>query len=322
MATFWSRLENNLQSSRIGGVDLATLLAVIGWFVLNISIANVNKWIFTNFDFQYPVFLTMLHMVTSLFFSSVSKRLGWFHFKEIATWDKWSRKILPLAIIFCASVAAGNIGLKYIYVSYAQIVTATTPLFTVIVTRLLTTQNLKWDIWLSMIPIAGGVSLASWQEADFNILGFLAVIIATALRAVKSVWQGQLLTDEDDKLDPISLVYYMSPPSIVMLFCLTLLFEPEIILDLDLVIQNSMDSSLMTWVFLSGTIAFWLNIMNLLVTKYTSALTLQVLGNVKVVLSIIVSVLIFQNQVSFLAWIGCAITLAGGQWYSSLTKRK
>jgi len=61
--------------------------------------------------------------------------------------------------------------------------------------------------------------------------------------------------------------------------------------------------------------------MNLLVTKYTSAVTLQVLGNVKVVLSIIVSVLIFQNQVSFLAWLGCTITLLGVNWYSLAMKR-
>jgi len=242
--------------------------------------------------------------------------------KEITTWSRWSRKILPLAMIFCASVAAGNIGLKYIFVSYAQMVTATTPLFTVFATRLLTNNNVRWEIWLSMIPIAGGVSLSSWQEADFNILGFSAVIIATALRAVKSVWQGQLLTDDEDKLDPISLIYYMSPPSMIMLFFLTLVFEPEILLDVDILTTHASDMNLVFWVFLSGAIAFWLNIMNLLVTKYTSAVTLQVLGNVKVVLSIIVSVLIFQNSVSLLGWLGCGITLLGGQWYSSITKRK
>eukprot|EP01103_Thecamoeba_quadrilineata_P003284 TRINITY_DN13078_c0_g1_i1.p1 TRINITY_DN13078_c0_g1~~TRINITY_DN13078_c0_g1_i1.p1 ORF type:complete len:325 (-),score=38.36 TRINITY_DN13078_c0_g1_i1:79-1053(-) len=321
MANFWSQLEISLQNVKIRGVDLATTLAVLGWFFFNIAIANVNKWIFTNYTFQYPVFLTTLHMVTALIFSSLVKRLGWYPMKELTSWTKWYKKILPLAFIFCASVASGNLGLKYIFVSYAQIVTATTPLFTVLAMYFLTYHNPKWDIWLSMVPIVGGVSLASWQEADFNIFGFAAVIFATALRAVKSVWQGQLLTDEEDKLDPISLLYYMSPPSVVMLFFLTLLFEPEIILDTNIIMANATDSSLLFWVFMSGTIAFWLNIMNLLVTKYTSALTLQVLGNVKVVLSIIVSVLIFQNRVSFLAWVGCVITLLGGQFYSTLNKR-
>jgi len=302
--------------------ELPTISAVLGWFVFNISIANVNKWILTNYNFRFPVFLTLLHMVCSMLLSAIAIKGGWYPLKEIPTWSKWCRKILPLAAIFCASVAAGNVGLKYIYVSYAQIVTATTPLFTVLVTRLMTpSQNIKWEIYLSMIPIAGGVGLASWQEADFNTFGCLAIVAATALRAVKSVWQGILLADEDDRLDALSLLYYMSPPCFALLFFLSVIFEPELMLSSEALYSVFTDSGLLFWLWISGVIAFVLNIMNLLVTKYTSAITLQVLGNVKVVLSIIVSVVIFQNQVSFLSWIGCSISLLGVNWYSLASKR-
>jgi len=306
---------------QITNVEANTILSVLGWFILNISIANVNKWIFSKYDFQYPVFLTLIHIVCSMILSSFTIRCGWYPLNEIKTWDKWCSKILPLAGIFCASVAAGNIGLKYIFVSYAQIVTATTPLFTVLVTSLFTTTHLKWEIYLSMIPIAGGVGLASWEEADFHLFGFLAIVIATALRAIKSVWQGVLLSDEDDKIDALSLLYYMSPPCFFMLLLMTMIFEPEIIMYSTYIMGILTNASLIFWLFLSGLIAFVLNMMNLLVTKYTSAVTLQVLGNVKVVLSIIVSVFIFQNQVSFLAWLGCTITLLGVNWYTLAMKR-
>jgi len=300
--------------------EVNTTLSVLGWFVLNISIANVNKWIFSNYDFQFPVFLTLIHMVCSMVLSEAAIKGGWYPLKEITTWRKWCLKILPLSAIFCASVAAGNIGLRYIFVSYAQIVTATTPLFTVLVMRLMTNFPLKWEIYLSMIPIASGVGLASWEEADFNLLGFIAIILATALRAMKSVWQGLLLQDEDEKLDAISLLYYMSPPCVFMLFALTVTFEPEL-LDINFLWLTLMTGDLVLWLILSGIIAFALNIMNLLVTKYTSAITLQVLGNVKVVLSIIVSVLIFHNKVTFIGWLGCTVTLLGVNWYSLATKK-
>jgi len=301
--------------------EINTILSVLGWFILNISIANVNKWIFSKYDFHYPIFLTLIHIVCSMILSSLTIRGGWYPLNEIKTWNKWCSKILPLAAIFCASVAAGNIGLRYIFVSYAQIVTATTPLFTVLVTSLLTTTHLKWEIYVSMLPIAGGVGLASWEEADFHLFGFLAIVSATALRAIKSVWQGVLLSDEDDKIDALSLLFYMTPPCFFFLLIMTMIFEPEIILDSNSMIEILTNISLIFWLFLSGLIAFSLNMMNLLVTKYTSAVTLQVLGNVKVVLSIIVSVLIFQNQVSFLAWLGCTITLLGVNWYSLAMKR-
>lgn len=301
--------------------DTKTILAIAGWFAFNISIANVNKWIFSKYHFNFPIFLTLIHMVCSMILSSLAIRGGWYNLKEI-TWTKWFNKILPLAAIFCASVAAGNIGLQYLFVSYAQIVTATTPLFTVIVTRLMCPNaSLKWEVYLSMLPIAGGVGLASWQEASFNLFGCGMCIAATALRAVKSVWQGILLADDEDRMDAMSLLYYMSPPTFGMLFFMSVIFEPDLMLSSQALLDVFSDSGLLFWLWISGVIAFVLNIMNLLVTKYTSAVTLQVLGNVKVVLSIIVSVIIFQNQVSFLGWVGCSITLLGVNWYSTASKR-
>eukprot|EP00966_Prymnesium_polylepis_P179410 4153588-Prymnesium_polylepis.1 len=73
-------------------------------------------------------------------------------------------------------------------------------------------------------------------------------------------------------------------------------------------------------IFASGFVAFFLNLMNFLVTKYTSAITLQVLGNVKVVISIAISLLIFGNEVSGWSTAGCVITLAGVAAYNKAPK--
>jgi hypothetical protein len=50
----------------------------------------------------------------------------------------------------------------------------------------------------------------------------------------------------------------------------------------------------------------------------TSALTYTVSGNVKIVINIVLSVIIFQNEVSWLNGLGCFLTIAGAIWYSSL----
>merc|ERR1711865_1123001 len=54
-----------------------------------------------------------------------------------------------------------------------------------------------------------------------------------------------------------------------------------------------------------------LNITNFLVTAYTSPVTLQVLGNVKSCLSIVVSVAIFGNALRPLQGLGVVICLVG-----------
>ena len=57
-------------------------------------------------------------------------------------------------------------------------------------------------------------------------------------------------------------------------------------------------------------------------TKATSAVTLQVLGNIKVVLLILLSVAIFGNEVSLQAAVGCALCLGGVVLYNVATRKR
>lgn len=50
--------------------------------------------------------------------------------------------------------------------------------------------------------------------------------------------------------------------------------------------------------------------------KYTSALTYNVAGNFKVVLSIVVSVAIFKNQIKTINAVGCGIAILGTFFYN------
>jgi len=47
----------------------------------------------------------------------------------------------------------------------------------------------NWLTYLTLIPIAGGVVIASGGEPLFNIIGFTACLLATSGRALKTVVQ-------------------------------------------------------------------------------------------------------------------------------------
>ena len=47
------------------GRTLTRLACIASWFVLNMIIANLNKWIFHRYSFRYPALLTDLHMLAS-----------------------------------------------------------------------------------------------------------------------------------------------------------------------------------------------------------------------------------------------------------------
>lgn len=83
-----------------------------------------------------------------------------------------------------------------------------------------------------------------------------------------------LLSEPSEKLDSFSLLAYMSPLAMLWLIPTTILLEPESpMIVQQLLLENS---GFLFLVALSCTLAFFANLLNFLVTKHTSALTLQV----------------------------------------------
>ena len=64
-----------------------------------------------------------------------------------------------------------------------------------------------------------------------------------------------------------------------------------------------------------------MNLTNFLVTKCTSPLTLQVLGNAKGAVAVVVSIFLFRNPVSPVGMFGYSITIMGVVAYSEAKKR-
>ena len=300
---------------------MALTLDVVGpvtaWFVLNIAIGNLNGWVLRD-GFAYPVLLTTVHMFCCWSLAGLSLITCMRRPDAKPAARRAIYKVRRLSVAFCASVACGNIALQYIYVSFAQMVTAAGPLFTIVLMYTMAGKRYSKEAYASMLPMCGGVMLCTAGELNFNFIGFAAVVAATLLRGVKSIIQGRLLTAPEDKFDSLTLLYHMAGCSIPPLGAYAALVEHAALFDPKLY----GDGACRRWslVFLSGFVAFFLNLCNFVVTKRTSAVTLQVLGNVKVVISIGVSLLIFGNPVSTFSAAGCIITLGGVMAYNRAPK--
>ncbi|CBI29804.3 unnamed protein product, partial [Vitis vinifera] len=228
-------------------------------------------------------------------------------------------KIATLSIVFCASVVGGNISLRYLPVSFNQAVGATTPFFTAVFAYLMTLKREAWVTYVALVPVVAGVVIASGGEPSFHLFGFIMCISATAARAFKSVLQGVLLSSEGEKLNSMNLLLYMSPIAVLVLLPAALIMEPNV---LDATISLGKEHKFM-WMLLlvNSAMAYSANLSNFLVTKHTSPLTLQVLGNAKGAVAVVISILIFQNPVTVVGISGYTITVLGVVAYGE-TKRR
>ncbi|KAK8620907.1 hypothetical protein V6N13_067366 [Hibiscus sabdariffa] len=81
------------------------------------------------------------------------------------------------------------------------------------------------------------------------------------------------------------------------------------------------DVKIIWYLLFNSALAYFVNLTNFLVTKHTSALTLQVLGNAKGAVAVVVSILIFRNPVSVTGMLGYTLTVFGVVLYGEAKKR-
>ncbi|XP_059463151.1 UDP-URONIC ACID TRANSPORTER 1 [Corylus avellana] len=292
---------------------------VILWYSANIGVLLLNKFLLSNYGFRFPIFLTMCHMAACAILSYIS--IAFLKLVPLQAIKSRSQflKIATLSIVFCASVVGGNISLRYLAVSFNQAVGATTPFFTALFAFLLTLKREAWVTYAALVPVVTGVVIASGGEPGFHLFGFIVCISATAARAFKTVLQGILLSSEGEKLNSMNLLLYMSPIAVLVLLPATLIMEPNV---LEVTLPLGKEHKFM-WLLLliNSVLAYAANLSNFLVTKHTSALTLQVLGNAKGAVAVVISILLFRNPVTAVGIGGYTVTVFGVIAYGEAKRR-
>ncbi|MBA0607181.1 hypothetical protein Gohar_017164 [Gossypium harknessii] len=117
----------------------------------------------------------------------------------------------------------------------------------------------------------------------------------------------------------MNLLLYMSPIAVLVLVPTALVMEPNV---LEVIISLGRQHRYM-WLllFINSTLAYSANLSNFLVTKHTSALTLQVLGNAKGAVAVVISILLFRNPVTAVGIGGYTMTVLGVVAYGEAKRR-
>eukprot|EP00747_Dinoflagellata_sp_TGD_P028700 gnl/TRDRNA2_/TRDRNA2_133428_c0_seq1.p1 gnl/TRDRNA2_/TRDRNA2_133428_c0~~gnl/TRDRNA2_/TRDRNA2_133428_c0_seq1.p1 ORF type:complete len:370 (+),score=56.38 gnl/TRDRNA2_/TRDRNA2_133428_c0_seq1:54-1163(+) len=303
---------------------LYVVLNITGWFIFNISVGTVTKWTYLHGEicvgpagdicqtYAFPYMITIIHMLFSwaMCWMYIFRVQGG-HMGATLNFSQQLRKIMPMALCFALAVGMGNLSLKYIYPSFNQMLGAMTPLITVLLSVLCTTKRYNAWTWVSMPVLCGGLMICSVKEVNFNLFGTICLCIAIVLRAAKTIIQARLLSSAE-KIDSVSLLYYMAPWAAVVLAGMSLFTEGTDPWFYLLQMPTAKGGiRLMMLLAFGGLNACLLNLTGFLVTAQTSDVMLQVLGNVKNCLNIAVSIAVFRNEIQVAQVFGVIVCLAG-----------
>ncbi|KAH3766336.1 Phosphate/phosphoenolpyruvate translocator protein [Pelomyxa schiedti] len=296
------------------------------WFVLNVAVTLTNKGLFQLSGFHFPTTVSLVHMLFTSIGSSLVMRN--FHVPRCPLKTKGEYlAIFLMSVLFCSNILTGNIGLRYVPVSLVQCVRSTIPGITMFLSVVFLAKQYSWKHYLSVLLVMVGVATATYTTIEFHAVGFAFVVTVCLLSSLKSVMTNKLLVQKGLRLHPFDLLQHMSTLSFIQLTLLWIITgEPWKVYNWWTLQESSSGEHtglrLITVLVVNGICAFFLNVANFFFTKHTSALTVTICGNVKHVVTILLSIAMFHNAVPPLNALGIAVTTLGAALYSALEYRE
>jgi len=191
-------------------------------YLISLSTMTLTvKSVFVNQQFNHPKFVTSMHFLTCGFLCfgiMLCRQIMGQKRMPVPAMKQLSHIILPIAIAFAASVGANNIALVYCNAAFSEMIGGAAPLC-VICINLCEGKGFDMRLLWPVLAVIAGVTLCAVGELKFTWAGLLLVFLACFLRAFKSNLQHKILDNQiaDEKLEPVELLAWMSPPCLVVM---------------------------------------------------------------------------------------------------------
>ncbi|KAL5716150.1 hypothetical protein ACHQM5_017879 [Ranunculus cassubicifolius] len=279
-----------------------------------------NKWVLSSkqINFPYPLGLTLLHMIfSSVLCFLLIKVFKVMKVEEGMTTDIYFSSVVPIGAMFAMTLWLGNTAYMYISVAFAQMLKAIMPVavFILGVGAGLEVMSLRMLLIMSVISV--GVLVASYGEINVNWIGVVYQMGGVVGEALRLIFMEIFVKRKGLKLNPISMMYYVSPCSAICLFI------PWIFLEMPKIAENGPWSFQPVVLTLNSLCTFALNLSVFLVISHTSALTIRVAGVVKDWVVVLLSALLFADtKLTLINLFGYGIAIVGVAAYNNHKLKK
>ncbi|OEL15334.1 Phosphoenolpyruvate/phosphate translocator 3, chloroplastic [Dichanthelium oligosanthes] len=305
-----------------GGIAATVQLGamIVAWYLLNIYFNIYNKQVLGVLPLPLPYTITAFQLA----FGSLLIFLMWATRLHPAPRLSAAQlgKIAPLALGHMLGTVFTNMSLGKVAVSFTHTIKASEPFFTVVLSALFLGEVPSLPVLGSLVPIVGGVALASFTEVSFNWTGFWSAMASNLTNQSRNVLSKKLLAGDKDVMDDINLFSVITILSFLLSCPLMFLaegvkFTPGYLQSTGLNLQE-----LCVRAVLAGFCFHGYQKLSYLILSRVSPVTHSVANCVKRVVVIVSSVLFFSTPISPVNTLGTGAALGGVFLYSRLTRSK
>lgn len=281
------------------------------YFAFNLGLTLFNKIVLVNFPFPYT--LTGLHALSGCLGCYVALERGAFTPARLTS--KENMVMTAFSVLYTINIAVSNLSLQLVTVPFHQVVRASTPLFTILISTLFFKGKFTAMKLVSLLPVVAGVGFATYGDYYFTAWGLILTLLGTFLAAFKTVITNVIQTGGGGRLrlHPLDLLMRMSPLAFIQ--CVIYGYFSGELERVRRYGALEMTSGKATALFVNGIIAFGLNVVSFTANKKAGPLTMTVSANCKQVMTIGIAVVLFNLHINFTNAIGIVLTLIGGAWY-------
>lgn len=287
------------------------------WYLFNIAYNIYNKKALNVLD--YPWTVATIQMATGILYFVPLWILGIRKAPKLSFSD--IKTLIPIALCHTGVHVGAVIALGAGAVSFAHIVKASEPVVTCGLNYLFLGQVLPLPVYLTLLPIIGGVAIASMKELSFTFLALASAMLSNVSSSARGVLSKKTMSGKKigENMDAQNLYAVLTALSTCILIPTMLAMEGTGMFTAFNKVVAAGDftkKSLATLLALSGASYYAYNEVAFLALGKVNPVTHAVGNTIKRVVIIVASVIAFATPMSAGSIIGSSIAIAGTLLYS------